>query len=84
MSLGRSCEHCMSHDQSYVRNHPGTKKTPYKLWKGKKPSVSYFHIFGSTCYILNDHEHLGKFDSKSDTGVFLAIPIIVRPIVFLT
>ena len=50
---------------------PGTKKTPYELLKGKKPSVSYFHIFGSICYILNDREHLGKFDSKCDIGVFL-------------
>ena len=45
--------------------------TPYKLWKGKKPNVSYFHIFSRTCYILNDREYLGKFDSKSDIDVFL-------------
>ena len=44
---------------------PGTKKTPYE------PNVNYFHIFFSTCYILNNHEHLGKFDSKSDIGVFI-------------
>ena len=48
-----------------------TKKTPYELWKGKKLIVSYFHIFCSTCYILNDREHLGKFYSKSNTGIFL-------------
>ena len=24
------------------------------------------------CFILNDREHLGKFDSKSDEGVFLS------------
>ena len=34
--------------------------------------MSYVHIFGSICYILNDREHLGKFDAKSDTGVFLS------------
>ena len=50
---------------------PSTEKTPYELWKGKKPNVSYFHVFGSTCYILNDREHLDKFVSKSDIGVFL-------------
>ena len=27
------------------------------------------------CYILNDREHLGKFDSKSDNGVFLGYSI---------
>ncbi|BFG14659.1 hypothetical protein CerSpe_009330 [Prunus speciosa] len=49
----------------------GTKQTPYELWKGKKPNVSYFRVFGSTCYILRDREHLTKFDSKSDKGIFL-------------
>lgn len=31
----------------------------------KKPNLSYFYIFGSTCYILKDREYLSKFDSKS-------------------
>ena len=48
-----------------------TQMTPYEIWKGKKPKVGYFHVFGSMCYIINDREHLGKFDSKSDQGVFL-------------
>ena len=46
--------------------------TSYEIWKGKKPNVGYFHIFGNMCYILNDREHLGMFDSKSDQGVFLS------------
>ena len=50
---------------------PGTKKKPYELWKGRKLNVSYFHVFGNVCYILNDTEHLGKFDSKNDDSVFL-------------
>ena len=29
------------------------------------------HIFGCTCYILNDRDHLGKFDPKDDDGIFL-------------
>ena len=41
----------------------GTKKTPYELWKGRKPNVKYFRIFGSTCSILKDREKVGKFDS---------------------
>ena len=28
-------------------------------------------MFGSKCYILNDWENLGKFDAKSDEGIFL-------------
>ena len=49
----------------------GTKKTPYELWKGRKPNVKYFKIFGSTCFILKDRENVGKFDSRSDEGIFL-------------
>ena len=50
---------------------PGTKKTPYELWKGRKPNVKYFRIFGSNCFILKDRENVGKFDSRSDEGMIL-------------
>ena len=33
--------------------------------------MKYFRVFGSKCYILNDRENLGKFDAKSDEGIFL-------------
>lgn len=45
--------------------------TPYGIWKDKKPNLSHFHIFGSTCYILRDRGYLGKCDSKSDIGVLI-------------
>jgi hypothetical protein len=50
---------------------PKTSNTPYEIWRGKKPTVKYFRIFGSKCYILRDRENLGKFDPKSDEGIFL-------------
>ena len=40
-----------------------TKKTPHELWKGRKPNVKYFRIFGSTYFILKDRENVGKLDS---------------------
>ncbi|GER55614.1 gag-pol polyprotein [Striga asiatica] len=49
----------------------GTSLTSYEILKGKPPSVKYFHVFGCRCYINNDREHLGKFESKSDIGQFL-------------
>ena len=55
---------CHTINKVYFR--PGTKKTPYELWKGRKPNVKYFKIFGSTCFILKDRENVGKFDSRSD------------------
>ncbi|CAL8138375.1 unnamed protein product [Prunus armeniaca] len=60
---------CYISNRVFVRS--GTKQTPYEIWKGKKPNVSYFKVFGSTCYILRDREHLAKFDSKCDKGIFL-------------
>ncbi|GJR63966.1 retrovirus-related pol polyprotein from transposon TNT 1-94 [Tanacetum coccineum] len=46
-------------------------KTPYELFKGKKPSLEYFKVFGSKCFILNTKDYLTKFDPKSTEGVFL-------------
>ncbi|RDX71615.1 hypothetical protein CR513_49020, partial [Mucuna pruriens] len=28
-------------------------KTPYKLWRGKRHIISYFHLFGCECFIVN-------------------------------
>ena len=60
---------CHTVNRVYFR--PGTKKTLYELWKGRKPNVKYFRIFGSTCFILKDRENVGKFDSRIDEGIFL-------------
>ena len=46
-------------------------KTPYELWFGhSRPSVKYFRMFGSECYIRRD-DNIGKFDPRSDEGIFL-------------
>lgn len=39
--------------------------------KIKKPNISYFHIFGWECFVLNNKDQLGKFDSKYDKAIFL-------------
>ncbi|GKA38569.1 retrovirus-related pol polyprotein from transposon TNT 1-94 [Tanacetum coccineum] len=46
-------------------------KTPYELFKGKKPSLEYFKVFGSKSFILNTKDYLTKFDPKSTEGIFL-------------
>ena len=58
------------HTVNIVYFKPGTKKTPFQLWKGRKPNVKYLRIFGSTCFILKDKENVGKFDTCSDEGIF--------------
>ncbi|GJV91938.1 retrovirus-related pol polyprotein from transposon TNT 1-94 [Tanacetum coccineum] len=46
-------------------------KTPYELFKGKKPYLEHFKVFGSKCFILNNKDYLTKLDPKSTEGVFL-------------
>ena len=60
---------CHTVNRVYFRS--STKKTSYELWKGRKPNVKYFRIFESTCFIPKDRENVGKFDSRSDEGIFL-------------
>ena len=59
------------HIVNRVHFKPSTKKTPYELWKGRKPNVKYFRIFGCSCFILKDRENVGKFDTRSNEGIFL-------------
>ena len=47
-------------------------KTTYELWFGRPTSVKYFRVFGSKCYyIKRDDDNLGKFDSRTNEGIFL-------------
>ncbi|GJW35835.1 retrovirus-related pol polyprotein from transposon TNT 1-94 [Tanacetum coccineum] len=47
-------------------------KAPLFLWaEDKKPDLSIFHVIGALCYPTNDNDDLGKFDAKSDVGIFV-------------
>ncbi|GKA95482.1 retrovirus-related pol polyprotein from transposon TNT 1-94 [Tanacetum coccineum] len=46
-------------------------KTSYELFKGKKPSLEYFKVSDSKCFILNTKDYLTKFDPKSTEDIFL-------------
>nr|GEU97341.1 retrovirus-related Pol polyprotein from transposon TNT 1-94 [Tanacetum cinerariifolium] len=46
-------------------------KTPYELLKGRKPTLNYFRVFGSKCFILTTKYYLTKFDPKSYECAFL-------------
>ena len=70
-SFWREAVNTACHTLNRVYFRLDSKKTPYELWRGKKPVVKYFGIFGSDCYILRDIENLEKFDAKSDVGYFL-------------
>nr|GEW88927.1 zinc finger, CCHC-type [Tanacetum cinerariifolium] len=46
-------------------------KTPYELIRGRKPDISYLHVFGALCYSKNDREDIGKLGAKGDIGFFI-------------
>ena len=59
----------------YVQNigqlRVNSDKYPYDIPFGRPASVKYFRAFGSKCYIKRDDDNLGKFDSRSNEGIFL-------------
>ena len=57
---------------------PLLTKTPYELWNNKKPNVSYFKVFGCKCFILNEKDALGKFDTKSNERIFPGYSLISK------
>nr|GEY01034.1 hypothetical protein [Tanacetum cinerariifolium] len=47
------------------------EKTPYHIINDQKPSVKFFHIFGSLCYIVRDCKNLDKMKEKGDACIFV-------------
>ena len=55
-------------------------RTPYELLKGRKPNLAHLRAFGCVCFIHNnDKDNLGKFDAKSDEGIFLGYSSQSKP-----
>ncbi|GKA51470.1 retrovirus-related pol polyprotein from transposon TNT 1-94 [Tanacetum coccineum] len=46
--------------------HRRFNKTPYELINGKKPDISFLHVFEALCYPKNDHEDIGKLCAKGE------------------
>nr|GEY66168.1 hypothetical protein [Tanacetum cinerariifolium] len=59
----------------FTQNHsliiPRHEKTPYHIINDQKPSVKFFHIFGSLCYIVRNGENLDKMKEKGDACIFV-------------
>nr|GEZ69308.1 hypothetical protein [Tanacetum cinerariifolium] len=60
---------CFTQNRSLVI--PSHEKTPYHIINDRKPSVKFFHIFGSICYIVRDGENLDKMKEKGDECIFV-------------
>nr|GFC16963.1 retrovirus-related Pol polyprotein from transposon TNT 1-94 [Tanacetum cinerariifolium] len=60
---------CFTQNRSII--HCRFNKTPYELINGRKPNISFLHVFGALCYPKNDREDIGKLGAKGDIGFFI-------------
>nr|GFC41245.1 retrovirus-related Pol polyprotein from transposon TNT 1-94 [Tanacetum cinerariifolium] len=60
---------CFTQNRSLVI--PRHEKTPYHIINDRKPSVKFFYIFGSVCYIVRDGENLENIKEKGDECIFV-------------
>ncbi|GJR51833.1 retrovirus-related pol polyprotein from transposon TNT 1-94 [Tanacetum coccineum] len=60
---------CFTQNRSLII--PQHEKTPYHIINDQKPSIKFFYIFGSLCYIVRDGENLDKMKEKGDACIFV-------------
>nr|GEY81422.1 putative ribonuclease H-like domain-containing protein [Tanacetum cinerariifolium] len=60
---------CFTQNRSIIHCH--FNKTPYELINGKKPDISFLHVFEALCYPKNDREDIGKLGAKGDISFFI-------------
>ncbi|GJY74301.1 putative ribonuclease H-like domain-containing protein [Tanacetum coccineum] len=63
----------------YTQNHSlihcRFDKTSYELINGKKPNISFLHVFWALCNPKNDHEDIGKLGAKGDIDFFIGYSV---------
>nr|GEZ79602.1 retrovirus-related Pol polyprotein from transposon TNT 1-94 [Tanacetum cinerariifolium] len=60
---------CFTQNRSLII--PRHEKKPNHIINDQKPSVKFFHIFGSVCYIVRGGENLDKMKEKGDECIFV-------------
>ena len=61
---------CYTHNRTLINKD--LMKTPYEVMNDKKPTIKYFHVFGSKCFVLKDgDDRRGKFEAKAHEAVFV-------------
>nr|GFA62400.1 hypothetical protein [Tanacetum cinerariifolium] len=62
--------YCVFHSKRFII-HRHFKKTPYELINGRKPDISFLHVFGALRYPKNDRKDIRKLGTKGDIGFFI-------------
>nr|GFC13329.1 retrovirus-related Pol polyprotein from transposon TNT 1-94 [Tanacetum cinerariifolium] len=60
---------CFTQNRSII--HHLLNKTPYELINGRRPDISFLHVFDALCYPKNDREDIGKLGAKGYIGFFI-------------
>nr|GEW62577.1 hypothetical protein [Tanacetum cinerariifolium] len=60
---------CFTQNRSIIYRR--LNKTPYELINGRKPNISFLHVFRALCYPKNDREDIGKLGAKGDISFFI-------------
>nr|GEX01162.1 retrovirus-related Pol polyprotein from transposon TNT 1-94 [Tanacetum cinerariifolium] len=60
---------CFTQNRSLII--PRHEKTHYHIINDRKPSVKFFYIFCSICYIVRDGKNLDKMKEKGDACIFV-------------
>ena len=45
--------------------------SPYESMNGRKPTISFLHVFRCRCFIKNNRDQLTKFQPKADEAILL-------------
>nr|GFC17959.1 retrovirus-related Pol polyprotein from transposon TNT 1-94 [Tanacetum cinerariifolium] len=64
---------CFTQNRSII--HRRFNKMPYELINGRKPDISFLHVFGALCYPKNDRKDIGKLGAKGDIGFFIGYSV---------
>nr|GFB39377.1 retrovirus-related Pol polyprotein from transposon TNT 1-94 [Tanacetum cinerariifolium] len=60
---------CFTQNRSII--HCRFNKTPHEPINGRKPDISFLHVFRALCYPKNDREDIEKLGAKGDIGFFI-------------
>nr|GFD18112.1 retrovirus-related Pol polyprotein from transposon TNT 1-94 [Tanacetum cinerariifolium] len=64
---------CFTQNRSII--HRRFNKTPYELINGKKPDISFLHVFRALCYPKNDSKDIRKLGAKGDIVFFIGYSV---------
>nr|GEV49706.1 retrovirus-related Pol polyprotein from transposon TNT 1-94 [Tanacetum cinerariifolium] len=67
---------CFTQNRSIIHRH--FNKTPYELINGRKPDISFLHVFEALCYPKNDREDIGKLGAKGLDLTYASLTITTQ------